>query len=291
MIMALLLAATPTLVLNLVPTTNVYAIEDVTPPVLHDVWVSPSVVNAGEAITVYVDVTDDLSGTDMVSCWISGPSGTQTIGISTTYNPSSDLWEGTATIPQYAENGIWKIDRISCTDNAQNYKYYYYGTDYTANFTVTSVSVGDVWSSDVLGSVKDSFDPGESVYVTVPEAGLTVSLYVVADKIAWNNGDTLTDVSLDGVETLTLNAGQGTQIIQIWGAPLTPGKYDIVMDVDRDGVFDAELDCVDDMKITGLHVVPEVPLGTIMSALSMLVALAAFVGIKGFQPNSRNKTT
>jgi hypothetical protein len=288
-IMTLLLAATPTLALNLVTTTNVYATEDVTPPILHDIWVSPSVVNDGETVTVYASVTDDVSGVVQVEGFLHSPSSAQSVLFVSSYDSSSDLWVGEATIPEYSESGTWTVHTVHCRDYVTHSKWYNHGVDYTAEFTVTSVPVGEVWSSDVLGNVKDSFAPSESVYVTVPEAGLTVSLYVVADKSTWNDGDPLTDVSLDGIETLTLNSGQGTQTIQIWGAPLTPGNYDIVVDVDRDGVFDAELDCVDDLEIAGFFVIPEVPFGTIMGSLSMLVALAAFIGVKRSRHNSRDQ--
>jgi hypothetical protein len=254
---------------------------------LHDIWVSPSTVNAGETVTVYAQVTDDISGANHVEALLSSPSG-QSITSFLDYNPTTELWEKQETIGEYAETGTWTIYRVILRDVAGNGNFYYHGSDYTATFTVTSVPLGNIWSSDVLGDDKNSFMPDENVYVTVPEAGLTVSLYVVADKSTWNDGDPLTDVSLDGVETLTLNSGQGTQTIQIWNAPLLPGNYDIVMDVDRDGVFDAELDCVDDMEITGFFVVPEIPLGTIMGSLSMLAAFVAFVGFKRSRQKSQS---
>ncbi|MCW4015854.1 MAG: hypothetical protein NWF06_05740 [Candidatus Bathyarchaeota archaeon] len=286
-IIVLLLAATPTLVLNIVTnTTTVYAIEDVTPPVLNDVWVTPSTVNDGETITIYADITDDISGTKSVFPIILSPTADQWIQFGgLDYNPSSGLWEKEVTIPQYAEAGVWTVDYVECRDNVQNNVFYYYGTDYTADFTVSSgyVPVGDIWSSDGLGNVKNSFSSGQIVYVTVPEAGQTVSLYVVDTQSTWNDGDILTDVSLDGIETVTLNSGQGTQTIQIWVPPTIIGNYDIVMDVDQDGVFDAQLDQVDSLEITGFSVIPEAPLGTIMLSASMFVALAAFIRIKRYK--------
>jgi hypothetical protein len=269
---------------------TVLSIADVTPPVLHDVWVLPSTVNDGETVTVYVNVTDDISGTDIIFVYVLSPTENQWMYFYPSYNSTSQLWEDTQTVPEHAENGVWKVERVECRDKVTNYKLYYYDTDYTADFTVTSAPVCDIWSSDVLGNVKNCFYAGDSVYVTVPEAGLTVSLYVVADKSTWNDGDPLTDVSPDGVETLTLNSGQGTQTIQICGAPLAARYYDIVMDVDRDGVFDAELDCVDDLEIAGFFVIPEVPFGAIMASLSMLVALAAFIGVKRSRHNSQSQS-
>ena len=153
----------------------------------------------------------------------------------------------------------------------------------TATATKTITPAADIWSSDSLCNPKDVFMPGETVYVTVPATGQLVTLYVVADQTAWNDGDPLTDVS-DGVETLTLNLGPGTQTIQIWAPPLVLGDYDIVMDVDNDGVFDAGQDLVDSVVITGFSVIPEVPFGTAMTLLSMIFALIGFLGFKRFRP-------
>ena len=122
--------------------------------------------------------------------------------------------------------------------------------------------------------------------MTVPATGQTVTLYVVVDQTAWNDGDSLTDVSADGAETLTLNPS-GPQKVQIWAPPLVVGKYDIVMDANNNGVFDAGTDLVDSLLITGFNVIPEVPFGTAMTVLSMLIAMVGFVGLKRFRPKFR----
>ena len=98
-----------------------------------------------------------------------------------------------------------------------------------------------------------------------------------------HDGNVLMDVSFDGVETVTLLDGDGTQTVQVWAPPTVIGDYDIVMDVDRDGVYDAELDCVDSLEVVGFSVIPEVPFGTVMVSLSMFVAAASFVGVKRFR--------
>jgi len=147
--------------------------------------------------------------------------------------------------------------------------------------TYASDTVGiahSIWSSDSLGNPKDEFEPMQTVYVTVPAIGQTVTLYVVPDQTAWNDSDPLTDVS-DGAETLALNAVPGKQTIQIWAPPLIAGSYDIVMDVNNNGIFDAGLDLVDSVVITGFSVIPEVPLGTIMVSAAMIIALVTYVAL------------
>jgi hypothetical protein len=139
--------------------------------------------------------------------------------------------------------------------------------------TVTVTTPTGIWSSDSAGDLKDEFQPDETVYVTTEATGGRVTFYSVIDRTVWDNGDPLTDVS-DGPETLTLNPS-GKQTIQIW-ANAVPGKYDIVMDVDNDGVFDAGLDLVDSVLIAGFFVVPEYPLGTILSITTFITALMVY---------------
>ncbi len=65
-----------------------------------------------------------------------------------------------------------------------------------------------------------------------------------------------------------------------WWKPLAPGKYDIVIDVDGDGEYDIEEDALDDSDIevtAEFFVIPEVPLGTILTTAAMIIALAAYV--------------
>jgi len=65
-------------------------------------------------------------------------------------------------------------------------------------------------------------------------------LEVVVNKDDWVVGDTLTDKSTDGVKTVTTNASGGIwPPLEIWASPLTPGQYDIVVDVNRNGTWDA----------------------------------------------------
>lgn len=160
-----------------------------------------------------------------------------------------------------------------------------------------SAPIPDIYSSDSLGNFKDVFLVSETVYVTVNPfvpipAGQMVALYVVVSQEVWNDGDPLTDVS-DGVETLSWTVSSEPQTFQIWVPLLEVGQYDIVVDVDNDGVFDLELDLIDtwsafDPEVTaGFLVVPEVPLGTLIAFSSMFIALVGFVGFKRFRPKLR----
>jgi len=60
----------------------------------------------------------------------------------------------------------------------------------------------------------------------------------------------------------------------IW-LELDPGKYDIVVDVNDNGVYDECIDALDDFDVdtAGFFVVPEVAIGSIMAVAAMFTAL------------------
>jgi len=140
--LTLLLTSMLTLAFNVVPrVTKVFAVEDTNPPVLLDIWVTPTLINDGESITIYADVTDDLSGVETVFPTVQSPTGKQSIQFGgLEYNSSSGLWEKEVTIPQYSENGTWIVPYVDCRDFAQNYKRYEHDVDFIANFTVISLT-------------------------------------------------------------------------------------------------------------------------------------------------------
>jgi len=63
----------------------------------------------------------------------------------------------------------------------------------------------------------------------------------------------------------------------VWDCAV-PGKYDIVLDVNGNGIYDEGVDALDDMDVNsaGFFVVPEYPLGTILGVAMCFAALAAF---------------
>lgn len=183
------------------------------------------------------------------------------------YFPYGDgIVEGFAFHPQEQIEGI----------TGDPYSYVVSALLYGNKFVTAVPPLGAIWSSDDLGNEKNTFNVTETVYVTVPAAGQTVRLYVVADQVNWTDGDSLTDVSWDGYEELTLGTN-GTQVVKLWDPPLTVGDYDIVEDINRNGVYDEGIDAVDSVTLVGSTVVPEFPAWT--SMLLMLVVLTVAIAI------------
>jgi len=86
------------------------------------------------------------------------------------------------------------------------------------------------------------------------------SIYIV-DDVAWTDGMSI-PVRAPGTSTLVVSDSFGniSQTL-VWSPPLAEGKYDICVDVNRNGGYDQEIDALDDneVQVTAGFVVPEFP--------------------------------
>lgn len=119
----------------------------------------------------------------------------------------------------------------------------------------------DFWTSDNLGNLKNSFYTNSSVYITSSNSFLTVSstaaVYIVTDNNTWPNQTALADVT-GGNKTITLNSSGGISTQSIWNSPVI-GTYDVVIDVNKNGVYDSGTcgsggDCVFSLTTYGFQV-------------------------------------
>jgi len=135
-------------------------------------------------------------------------------------------------------------------------------------------------SCDSMGVREDRFNLDETVYVSGSgySPSTTYKLYLVND-VTWEDGMSIparvpsiaTEVSSDSSGDIHPTA--------VWTDPLTPGNYDIVVDVNGNGVYDEGTDALDDKDITvtaGFFVIPEVWLGTILALANCFAAFGVF---------------
>jgi hypothetical protein len=121
---------------------------------------------------------------------------------------------------------------------------------------------------DIAGAVsspfafRSTFLTTEDVYVGVDPAlqplfiGQTAKVYIVADKTdaQWTLDKTLTDVT-GTVETITVNGICGNCWKTLaWTAPLTVGRYDVILDFNQDGLYTAGTDLIDSLDPVGFTV-------------------------------------
>ena len=160
--------------------------EDLKKPELLDVSISDSTVSASEKLTLYLEVSDDVSGVDYVQAvFVNDKNGREISASKSFYD--EPLISGTVNldinIKNLEEAGTFHLDRVALSDSHGRYAYYY--TRQNGNFhdlflpkeisfTVTNESSGDV-TAPVLSKI--SIDGN----ITEVEAPKVLNLTVVAN--------------------------------------------------------------------------------------------------------------
>lgn len=133
-------------------------------------------------------------------------------------------------------------------------------------------------SCDSLGNKDDEFHIGDDVYVVggAYPPSTPYPLYIVED-VSWTDGMTIpSNVAYKNIFADSLgNVGPEA----VWINPLPVGEYDIIVDVNANGVYDASVDALDDFDVeeAGFFVIPEFWFGTILGTAACFSALAVFL--------------
>ncbi|MDY6950242.1 MAG: Ig-like domain-containing protein [Thermodesulfobacteriota bacterium] len=160
------------------------SLEDLTPPDLVDISVSPTAVNVTTAdgqVTVQAHLTDDLSGLYRFSGSFRSPSGRRSASFRS-YNPVSGtsldgVWEATALFPQYTEPGMWRCESLYVVDRVGN------------SATIDIEAAGMAMEVDVTSPPEDLTPPDvvnisvspTAVDVTAADGQVTVQAHVTDD--------------------------------------------------------------------------------------------------------------
>ena len=137
-----------------------------------------------------------------------------------------------------------------------------------------------IGSCDGTGAQKDVFNSDETVYVTGTgyAPNQTYNIYVVNDT-AWVDGMTIPARIQGTVTSVSSDSSGNINLTAVWNKPLTPGKYDILVDVNGNGKYDADVDALYNNKIVttaGFSLIPEYLFGTILGLAGCFAALGAF---------------
>jgi len=98
------------------------------------------------------------------------------------------------------------------------------------------------------------------------------SIYVVRHQDAWKTGDKLENKGPGPTKVRTVGAW-GIDRVRVWPAPVLPGTYDVVVDVDNNGSYDRGIDLLDN---TGTQE-NGVSVGMVVTDAGNLVTLAGRV--------------
>jgi hypothetical protein len=137
-------------------------------------------------------------------------------------------------------------------------------------------------SSNVTGNPKDTFFTTDEVYVIGHgySPSTTYHLYVVEDSATWTDGMAIPPRVNGTATTVSSDAGGYIPPTLVWSDPLVIGKYDIVIDVNNNSVYDNGIDYLDDNDIevtAGFSVIPEYPTFLILPLLMIATLLAVYV--------------
>jgi len=171
---------------------------------------------------------------------------------------STMVWE----IPSSGLSGgnpldvVIDVDKDGLYDADTDYVNDHFGVGFVVQSSSLSSSADSHFNAELAcdssSNYKNTFSTSDSVYVFVnPETRMQVGLhrwvykYVVAHKDTWSDGDTLTDISNQWEADTPQYGCTNEYRVLVWPATLTAGEYDVIIDVDRDGVYDKGTDILD----------------------------------------------
>jgi len=93
---------------------------DSEPPVLEDIYITPTTVVYEEIVKIHVRVTDDISGVASVNGRIQSPSGQAFMPFYCKYNAEEGEFIAEIIIQRNTEVGLWQIDNLVISDKARN---------------------------------------------------------------------------------------------------------------------------------------------------------------------------
>jgi hypothetical protein len=105
----------------------------------------------------------------------------------------------------------------------------------------------------------------------------TFNVYVVNHKNAWSNCDPIPSPVVSATVSSDVSGNIAAQLI--WRHDLAQGKYDIVVDVNGDCIYEQGVDCLDANDCTvhaGFFVIPEYVLGAILGLAGFFAAYGVF---------------
>ncbi|MGD8566211.1 MAG: hypothetical protein PVF96_07690 [Candidatus Bathyarchaeota archaeon] len=144
----------------------------------------------------------------------------------------------------------------------------------------TVTPAASIESCNIIGERQNTFDLGEIVFVN--GSGYSpfteYDCYVVWDQITWMDGMILPERVPETEPAIFSDAYGNIVPTSVWHNPQTVGNYDIVIDVNDNGQYDAGVDALDDgdVEVTaGLSIVPE--FSTLLPFFILLLSLSAIL--------------
>jgi len=134
------------------------------------------------------------------------------------------------------------------------------------SLAVEIMPIVELFACDALGRQRSDYASGETVYVglSAPDQ-YGVGIYVIGDGRA-TEGKVLQDVTSDGSEFLI--SSNGTIVTAVWTRPV-PGSYDLVLDLDGNGAFDADRDVLESPYQPGFRIAEAVWIAMLVCCVAL----------------------
>jgi len=114
------------------------------------------------------------------------------------------------------------------------------------------IPICSIFASDATGKVKDSFAPNQTVFATISSPGrYQVRVYAISDR-PLADGEPLVDATGQGFSSFWTKEGNVT--VPIWRTPGKEGSFNLVLDVNSDGLWDLRIDPTDSSGRPGFAV-------------------------------------
>lgn len=146
---------------------------------------------------------------------------------------------------------------------------------------VPSYPMQTIESCDASGNAKNTFDVSEDVYVFGSgfPASSTFDIHIVQDVASWTalNGMPIPTPMPTDIHSITSNSSGHINVSLLCSTPVI-GNYDIIVDVNRNGIYDPGIDAVDsdDIVTAGVAIIPELSLLSAFYFIGILALLATF---------------
>ncbi len=217
----------------------------------HQVWAKGKNLTAGAQLDVWV--VDDIRYWDLGTPLVDVSGGPEGVTVDGNGEFHTRVWSNPSLVAPY--DIVVDFDRDGTYSDGDLVDGFY-----PVGFMVQTYTTGEDLQVQIACNRDyeyiDIFQTSDNVYAylnprTQQFTHKWVHKYVVPHQDVWNTGDPLNDVTqipeLDTPQYGCTNEGR----VLIWPATLAPGKYDVVIDVDRNGVYDRGLDFLDNIDSYG----------------------------------------
>ncbi|MCW4030681.1 MAG: molybdopterin-dependent oxidoreductase [Candidatus Bathyarchaeota archaeon] len=142
-------------------------------------------------------------------------------------------------------------------------------------------------TTDSSGAAQSTFNAGENVYLKLTglSASTSYPVYVVDDVATWTVRVALPTPVSGSANSVTTDSSGNLAPTSIY-PNAAPGKYDIILDVNSDGIYDEGDLLINNVVTTaGVFVLPEYSLGAFAAITACFAALIAYAALKAKTAN------